>query len=68
MGKFGFGIYWYDEVSYVGLSVPTLYAADEAITADVAGALEHYFTQHYYLNAGTRVPPERVLRCEAIRH
>lgn len=52
VGKFGFGTYWYDGVSYIGLSVPTLYAADEAITADVEGAMAHYFTQHYYLYAG----------------
>jgi type IX secretion system PorP/SprF family membrane protein len=52
IGKFGFGAYWWNDLSYVGLSVPTLYAADDAITADVQGTLEHYFTRHYYLYAG----------------
>ncbi len=52
VGKFGFGIYWNNERSYLGLSVPTIYAADGQLTADMAGAPEHYFTQHYYLNAG----------------
>ena len=56
VGKFGFGMYYYDELSYIGLSVPTIYAADEAITADVEGAMAHYFSRHYYLNAGHVFP------------
>jgi type IX secretion system PorP/SprF family membrane protein len=52
IGKFGFGAYWWNDLSYIGISVPTIYAADEAITADVEGALDHYFTRHYYLHAG----------------
>ena len=56
VGKFGFGIYWHDAMSYVGISVPTIYAADGSITMDVAGAMDHYFTQHYYLNAGHIFP------------
>ena len=60
VGKFGFGLYWYNATSYVGLSVPTIYAADGNITMDVAGALDHYFTQHYYLHAGNLLYKERV--------
>ena len=52
VGKFGFGMYWSNERSYVGISVPTLYAADRQITSGLSNAPEHYFTQHYYLNAG----------------
>lgn len=52
VGKFGFGVYWSNERSFVGLSVPTLYAADGSITTQAAGALENYFVQHYYLNTG----------------
>jgi len=50
VGKFGFGIYYNDDRSYIGLSVPTLYAADDALTASSTAA--HYFVKHYYLNAG----------------
>lgn len=56
VGKFGFGLYWYDATSYVGLSVPTIYAADGAITVNAPNALDHYFTQHYYLQAGKVFP------------
>ena len=52
VGKFGFGVYWYDALSYVGLSVPMLYAADQAVSPEVQTATGHYFTQHYYLTAG----------------
>jgi type IX secretion system PorP/SprF family membrane protein len=52
VGKFGFGVYWYDDRSFVGLSVPTLYAADGAISTHATSAIDHYFTQHYYLYTG----------------
>ena len=52
VGNFGFGAYWWNDLSYIGVSVPTLYAADEAITADVHGAMDHYFSRHYYLYGG----------------
>ncbi len=52
VGKFGFGMYWNNATSYVGLSVPTLYAADDDITTAVTGTNTQYFHQHYYLNAG----------------
>ncbi len=56
VGKFGFGLYWYDAQSYVGLSVPTIYAADGKISMNASGAIDHYFTQHYYLHAGKVFP------------
>ncbi len=56
VGKFGFGLYWYDAQSYVGLSVPTIYAADGNISMNATGAIENYFTQHYYLHAGKVFP------------
>ena len=52
VGKFGFGLYWYDTRTYVGLSVPTIYAADDRIAMNATGVIEDYFTQHYYLTAG----------------
>jgi type IX secretion system PorP/SprF family membrane protein len=52
VGKFGFGLYWHDDRSFVGLSVPTLYAADGKIAADIATAPEHYYEQHFYLYTG----------------
>lgn len=61
VGKFGFGMYWYDRSAFVGLSVPTLYASDGRITSDVGDAIDHYFTQHYYLHAGKVWPLNEVL-------
>ncbi|MCO6481154.1 MAG: type IX secretion system membrane protein PorP/SprF [Flavobacteriales bacterium] len=52
VGKFGFGLYWHDERTYIGLSVPTLQAADKQLVTDLATTPDHYFTQHYYFNAG----------------
>lgn len=60
VGKFGFGMYWYDRTAFVGLSVPTIYAADGRITSDVGDALDHHFTQHYYLHAGKVWPLNEV--------
>jgi type IX secretion system PorP/SprF family membrane protein len=52
VGKFGFGIYWNNERSYFGISVPTIFAADGQIRSELPGSPDHYFSQHYYLNAG----------------
>ena len=60
VGKFGFGMYWYDRTAFVGLSVPTIYAADGRITTDVGDALQHHFTQHFYLHAGKVFPLNEV--------
>lgn len=56
VGKFGFGLYWYDRHSYIGLSVPTIYAADRKISMNMAGPIDEYFTRHFYLNAGHVFP------------
>lgn len=56
VGKFGFGVYWYDATSYVGVSVPTITSADGAISVKNASELDHYFTQHFYLHAGKVFP------------
>ncbi|MFT3886413.1 MAG: type IX secretion system membrane protein PorP/SprF [Flavobacteriales bacterium] len=50
--KFGFGLYWHNDRSFVGLSVPTLYAIDGNLTKAAESTLAHYYVQHYYLNAG----------------
>lgn len=50
VGKFGFGLYWHSDRSFVGLSVPTIYAADGQLTT--VSAYDHYFTRHYYLYTG----------------
>ncbi|MCB0771807.1 MAG: type IX secretion system membrane protein PorP/SprF [Flavobacteriales bacterium] len=52
VGKFGFGLYWRNERSFAGLSVPMIYAADRKVTSAINSLKEHFFTQHYYLNAG----------------
>ncbi len=52
VGKFGFGLYWHDERSFIGLSAPTIYAADGKITTATTNGTDHYFARHYYLNAG----------------
>lgn len=52
VGKFGFGMYWYSATAYVGVSVPTIYAADGKISMNAGTALDHYFTRHFYLHAG----------------
>lgn len=49
--KFGFGMYWHNERYYAGVSVPLIYAMDDAIIIDNSITSNH-FTQHYYLNAG----------------
>jgi type IX secretion system PorP/SprF family membrane protein len=50
--KFGFGMYWHNERSFAGISVPLMVALDDAIIIDNSITSNH-FTQHYYLNAGT---------------
>lgn len=60
VGKFGFGVYWYDRTAFVGLSVPTIYAADGRISTDIGGDLQRHFTQHFYLHAGKVFPLNEV--------
>lgn len=52
VGKFGFGVYWHDDRSFIGLSVPTIYAADGRIATKVADVRERYYEQHFYLYTG----------------
>ncbi len=52
VGKFGFGLYWHGERSFIGLSVPTIYAADGQLTRAAASSYDHYFTRHFYLYTG----------------
>jgi len=49
--KFGFGMYYYTEKFYAGLSVPTIYSIDKGIISENSDE-DSYFTQHYYLNTG----------------
>ncbi len=56
VGKFGFGIYWYDATSFVGISAPTLHATDRRIRLDRSGLNARYFQQHFYLQAGKVFP------------
>lgn len=60
VGKFGFGMYWYDRTAFVGISVPTIHAADQRILNRMSAA-DHYFKQHYYLHAGKVWPLSEVL-------
>jgi type IX secretion system PorP/SprF family membrane protein len=56
VGRFGFGMYWYDRTSFIGLSIPSIYTADGRITSDLPTAPDHYFKQHYYLHTGKVFP------------
>ena len=51
VGKFGFGLYWNDGRRFIGLSTPTIHAADNAVVQADARQ-DHYFERHYYLLAG----------------
>jgi len=57
--KFGAGVYYYSERSYVGISVPTLFAGDGELAFKVISdslrtpnADEIYFENHTFINAG----------------
>ena len=52
VGKFGFGMYYHDKEHYLGVSVPTLFAADKAVRVDGSQVRENFFTNHFYINAG----------------
>jgi type IX secretion system PorP/SprF family membrane protein len=60
VGKFGFGVYWYDDRSYVGLSVPTIHATDGRLASRIASVYDNYFSQHFYLHAGRVFPLNEV--------
>ena len=56
VGKFGFGIYWYDATSFIGISAPTLHALDKQIRLERSSLGDRYFKQHFYLQAGKVYP------------
>ncbi|MCA1762007.1 MAG: type IX secretion system membrane protein PorP/SprF [Flavobacteriales bacterium] len=50
--KFGAGVYLYDKMWYVGLSVPTIFAADKNVRFNINDVGDRYFEPHTYLTAG----------------
>lgn len=55
--KFGFGAYYYNEIFYVGGSIPVLYAMDDAIQ----NGEEDYFKRHLMLTSGLVLfPSDRI--------
>ncbi len=50
--KFGAGVYLYSKKWYAGLSVPTIFAADNNIRFNVNETSDRYFQPHTYLTAG----------------
>jgi type IX secretion system PorP/SprF family membrane protein len=58
--KFGFGMYYYTDSFYAGLSVPNIYSLDDNILIEESQD-EGYFEQHYYLNAGVVIESNTTL-------
>lgn len=58
--KVGAGLYYYERNWFVGVSMPVLYAADDAILPEVT-LNEKYFKTHTYFNAGYVFEPSSVL-------
>lgn len=52
VGRFGFGMYYHDDRSFLGFSMPNLITLDDAIAQRVTANAEH-FVPHYYLHAGS---------------
>ncbi len=50
--KFGAGVYFYSKMWYAGISVPTLYAADNNVRFNINDVSDRYFRPHTYLTAG----------------
>lgn len=50
--RFGYGMYWHDALSYVGVSIPTIYAGDNKVTDASRSTVQEYFKRHVYINAG----------------
>ncbi len=50
--KFGAGVYFYSKYWYAGLSVPTIYAADNNVRFNINDVGDRYFEPHTYLTAG----------------
>ena len=54
ISKFGVGVYYYNDISYIGLSMPTFFAGDRPLLAayDSLAVENGYFENHYFLNGG----------------
>lgn len=50
--KFGAGAYYYSKYWYAGLSVPTIFAADDNVRFNINDVGDRYFDPHTYLTAG----------------
>lgn len=50
--KFGAGTYLYSDIWYVGLSVPTVFAADKNVRFQISDVSDRYFKPHTYLTGG----------------
>lgn len=50
--KFGAGVYFYSRLWYAGLSIPTLFAADNNVRLNINDNSDRYFKPHTYLTAG----------------
>lgn len=50
--KFGAGVYLYSKLWYAGLSVPTIFAADDNVRFNINEVSDRYFQPHTYLTAG----------------
>lgn len=59
VSKFGFGLYYYTEKFYAGLSVPNIYSMDDNLLLEESQA-DGYFDQHYYFNTGYVFEPSSV--------
>lgn len=71
--RFGAGIYYYSDRLYVGVSVPTIYAADQKIKLNIDDLRNSYYTKHYFINAGVvfaagskfKIKPSTLVKVEA---
>lgn len=50
--NFGFGMYYYSDRFYAGLSIPQLMSYDSIQTFNFSKENIHHLSRHYYLNAG----------------
>lgn len=52
VARFGYGMYWHDDLSYLGVSIPTIYAVDDKVSEASRSEVKEYFKRHLYINAG----------------
>lgn len=50
--KFGAGAYLYSSLWYIGISVPTIFAADKNVRFQISDESDRYFKPHTYLTSG----------------